>query len=76
MTDANISVSNVFVQLPTSADNATLLAFVAQRRPCCNRSIFPGRRAHRSKPTAAACGIRMMGRADRQTDGRSTLIVL
>ena len=35
--------------------------------------ISPGRRAHSSKPAAAACGGRLMGRTDGQTDGRSTV---
>jgi len=56
------------VQLPTSADNVTLLAFAAERRPCSNRPISPTRRAHSSKPAEAACGGRMM----EQTDGRTT----
>ena len=48
----------------------TLLAFADERRPCSNRSISPGRRAHSSKPASAACGGRMMDRTDRQTDTR------
>ena len=39
----------VYAQLPTSADNVTLLAFAAELRPCSNRSASPGRRAHSSK---------------------------
>jgi len=42
-------------QLPTPADNVTLLAVAAERRPCSNRSIFRGRRAHSSKPAARCC---------------------
>jgi len=61
----------VGVQLPTPADNATLLAFAAGRRPCSNRSISRGRRAQGSKPAAAACAGRMMGQTDRQTDVRT-----
>ena len=57
----------------TSADNVTLLAFAAERRPCSNRSISPGRLAQSSKPAAAACGSRMTGQTDRRTDGRSTV---
>ena len=63
-------IQQVCVQLPTSADNVTLLAFTAARRPCSNRLISPGRRTHSSKPAAAACVGRMMGRTDRQTDAR------
>jgi len=57
----------VCVQLPTPADNATLLAFAAKRRAAaalggrCDRSMTPARRAHSSKPAAAACGGQMMG---------------
>ena len=58
-------IKQVRVQLPTSADNATLLALAVERRPCSNRSVSPGRLAHSSKP-AAACG-RMTGRTDGQT---------
>ena len=61
----------VCVQLPTPADNVTLLASTAARRPCSNRLISPGRRTHSSKPAAAACAGRMMGRTDRQTDRRT-----
>jgi len=57
------------VQLPTSADDVTLLAVAARRQgPCAaiGPSIdSPARRAHSSKPAAAACGGRMTG----QTDG-------
>jgi len=50
----------------------TLLAFAAERRPCSNRSISPGRRAHSSKPAAAACGgFAVVG----QTDSRQTYCV-
>ena len=54
----------IYAQLPTSADNVALPAFAAahravERRPCSSRSISPARRAHSSKPAAAA--------ADRQT---------
>jgi len=39
---------------------------------CSNRSISRGRRAHSSKPAAAACGERMAHtRVDRQTDGQT-----
>jgi len=37
--------------------NVTLLAFVAGRRPCSNRSRSPSCRAHSSKPTARCCSI-------------------
>ena len=59
-----------YVQLPTSTDNVTLLAFAAERRPCSYRSISSGCRAHSSKPAAAACGGRRMGRTD-GTDRRT-----
>ena len=59
-------------QLPTSADNVTLLALAAERRPCGNRSISPGRRAHSSKP-AAPCG-RMTGQTDRRLTGTRTVL--
>ena len=49
----------VCVQLPTSADNVALPAFAA----AVDRS--PARRAHSSKPAAAACGGRMLGQTDR-----------
>jgi len=53
----------VCVQLPTSADSVTLLAFAAERRAAVrraaaapggrhDRSISPARRAHSSKPAA------------------------
>ena len=47
----------VCVQLRTSADNVTLLAFAAARRaaarqPCSNRSISPVHLAHSSKPAS------------------------
>ena len=73
----------VCVQLLTSADNVTLLAFAADRRaavdmdrkavapaadaPCSNRSISPARGAHSSKPAAHCCSGRQM----KQTDGRT-----
>ena len=57
----------VVVQLHTSADNVTLLAFAADpcRPCCCDRSISPACRANSSK-YAAAVDI-----WDRQTDGRT-----
>jgi len=46
------------VQLSMSADNMALPARLLLRavlwRGCCNRPIFPARRAHSSKPAAAA----------------------
>ena len=56
----------IFSQLPTLADNVTLLAFAAARRAVVRRaaavpggrrcrSISPGRRAHSSKPAAVPC---------------------
>jgi len=49
----------------------TPLAVAAERRPRGNRSISPAGGALSSKPAAAACGGRMMGRTDRQTNGRT-----
>ena len=46
-------------------------ATAVERRQCSNRSISPARRAHSSKPGATACGGRMVGRTDRETDGRT-----
>jgi len=60
----------ICVQLPTSADNVTLLAVAAERRPCSDVSISPARRAHSSKPAAVACGGQMMGQSNGQTDTR------
>jgi len=63
------------VQLPTAADNVTLLAFAAARRAAAApgghryRSIPPARRAHSSKPATAACSGRWPG----QTDGHRTV---
>jgi len=63
----SVQVEQVCVQLPTSADNVTLLALLLNApcccAPCCcgapdgrtDRSISPARRAHSSKPAAAAC---------------------
>ena len=48
-----------------------LLRAVLRRRCCNNRSIPAGRRAHSSKPAAAACGGQWRDkRTDRRTDGR------
>jgi len=64
---------HVFVQLPTSADSVALLAIAVAsrlllaRRPCCKRSISPGRRDHSCKPITAECGCRV-GQTDRRTD--------
>jgi len=72
------------VQLSTSVHgNGTLLAFAAERRPCSNRSIFPGCRAHSSKLAAVTCGSQMMGqkghwtdrRTERRADGRSSTVL-
>jgi len=63
-------ITSLSVQLPTSADSVTLLAFAAERQPCSSRSISPAHRAHSSKPAAAACGGPIMGRMDRRTDAR------
>ena len=74
--DAFIS-RQVSVQLPTSDGDVALPGFggaaaAADRRPCSNRSISAVRRAHSSKPAAAAaCGGRMMA-WDRRTDGHPT----
>ena len=59
----------VCLQLPTSADNVTLLAIAAGRRPCSNRSISPVCRALSSKPTACCRSDRHTGLTDRRTDG-------
>ena len=58
-----IFIEQVCVQLPTSADNVTLLAFAAAERRAAvrrviDRSISPARRAHSSKPAAAICSGR------------------
>jgi len=64
-----VSVQNwietqVCLQLPTSADIVTLLAFAAERRAAAapadrrDQSVSPARRAHSSKPAAAACSGR------------------
>ena len=45
-------------------------AAAADRRPCSNRSISSGRRAHSSDPTVASSGVRMR-QTDRQTDGQT-----
>ena len=71
------SGDNSFQQLPTSADNVTLLAFAAAApsgHRC--RSISPARRAHSSKPAAAACSGRYMKQTDGQTDGRADTVSL
>jgi len=60
----------VCVQLPTSADNATLLVFAAERRTCSSRSISPGSRAHSVEAAAATCGSQMMGRKNGRTGRR------
>jgi len=61
------SEKNHSVQLPTTPDNVTLLAFAAERRAAgrpaavaVNRSISLSCLALSSKPAAAACGSRMM----------------
>jgi len=72
--DTNISLCSVFY---VAAVKTTLLAFAAERRaavdvdrkaaadaPCSNRSISTVRRAHSSKPAAAA----VPDGTDRQTD--------
>ena len=51
----------VRVQLPTYADNVTLPAFAAERRPCSSRPTSLGRRAHSSKPAATAAWGRRTG---------------
>jgi len=54
----------VYVQLHTPADNMTLLAVAAERRPNSNRSLSPTLRTHSSKPAARCCS----GRRDTRTD--------
>ena len=44
-----------------------LLNRPAADRPCCNRSIFPGHRAHSSKPAERRAAVGW----DRQTDGQT-----
>jgi len=69
----------VCVQLPTSADNASLLASAAERRAAaaagsrCCRSVSPIRRPTAANPTAAASRGHQMGQTDRQTDGHHTV---
>ena len=73
----NNNKQQVCVQLPTPADNVTLLAFAAERRPCNNRSIYmyPARRAHNNKPgrqkQCHGCNPCLLCGADRQTDGQT-----
>jgi len=59
------SAFSFLLQLTTWHRSHLLLS--RAHRPCSNRSISPGRRARSSKPAAAACGGRMMGRTDRRT---------
>jgi len=75
----NKSVFSFLRQLTTWHCPHLLLCAVLQpdccwppaRRPCSNRSISPGRRAHSSKPAAAACDGRLNWGTERQTDGRT-----
>ena len=66
--------TSLCVQLPTSADNVTLLAFAAERRPCSSQSIILA-----TEPTAAVAAEWLDGRSDeqththRQTDRHSTV---
>jgi len=64
----------VCLQLHTPADNMALLAVAAEHRPRSNRLLSPARRAHSSKPAAAACGGRMMGQTDRHRTVTQTLL--
>jgi len=48
--DREIYGKQLCVQLPTTADNVTLLAGAAERRPCSSQSISPVRLAQSSKP--------------------------
>ena len=43
----------------------------ADRRLCSTRSIYPGRRVHRSEPAPAARGGQLMWQTDGRTDGRT-----
>ena len=61
------NIKQVCVQLPTSAVNvalprlllrAVLRPVLRRRQPSSNRSIFPTRRAHSSKPAACCCSVR------------------
>jgi len=54
---SNMAVFSFLHQLTTCHCSHSLL----WARPCSNRSISSARRAHSSKPTAAACGGRMVG---------------
>ena len=47
------ATEQVCVQLPTSADNVTLLTFAAEHQLCSNRSTSPCCWAHSIKPAAA-----------------------
>ena len=64
----------ICVELPTSADCVTPLAFAAECRAAAApsgrryRSISPAHRAHSSKPAAAVCSGRWMGKTDGQTN--------
>ena len=54
-------------QLPTSAENVTLLAFAAERRPCSDQPISTAGRAHSSKPAAPHAAV-AVDRRHRRTD--------
>ena len=54
--------SALCVQLPTSADNVTLLVFAAERRPCSSQLIILA-----TEPTAAVAAEWLDGRSDEQT---------
>ena len=60
------TLKKVCVQLPTSADNVTLLALLLNGRRCPSTS--PARRAHSSKPAARCCSGQQMGQTDGRTD--------
>ena len=53
--------------LLTAVDIDRKAAAPAADAPCSNRSIWPARGAHSSKPVARSCSERM-GQTDRQTD--------
>ena len=57
------------VQLPTSADNVTLLAFAAERRPCVQQSIDITSPPGPQQQTRGG-GVRWDGRTDRHTDAQ------
>jgi len=62
-------IRQLFVQLPTYADNVALPAFA--RRCCSNRSISFARRSHTGKPAAAGLLLWAHAGTDRRTDAQT-----